>query len=69
MPVLLVMAGDYLLRWWLVARSGEARVERVEVIPLSSGGASSGGDIVMLEISHPRIKVRPSGLGATAVRF
>jgi NAD(P)H-flavin reductase len=57
MPVLLVMAADYMLRWWLIARSGEARVEAIERIVMPS----SAGDVIRLEISHPQIKVDEPG--------
>eukprot|EP01051_Picozoa_sp_SAG22_P015642 SAG22_NODE_2074_length_3047_cov_20.117610_1_plen_914_part_01 len=57
MPVLMLMAADYALRWWLIARSGQARVEAIERIAMSAGA----GDVIRLEISHPRIKVDEPG--------
>ena len=56
-PVLIVIAGDYILRWWLIARSGEARVESITRITMPA----NAGDVVKLEISHPRIKVDEPG--------
>ena len=56
MPVLLLMAADYAIRWWLIARSGEARVDAVERIQMPAGG-----NVIRLEISHPRIKVDEPG--------
>eukprot|EP01047_Picozoa_sp_COSAG01_P107194 COSAG01_NODE_36232_length_520_cov_1.111639_2_plen_102_part_01 len=57
MPVLTLMLIDYAMRWWLVARSGEARVEAAELIQMPDGVGARNWLILVRSLSCSRLSM------------
>ena len=65
MPVLMLMLVDYAMRWWLIARSGEAHVEAVELIQMPDGVGARNWLILVRFLSFSRLSIH-TGSGTNA---